>query len=242
MADNGWIYRYDFRNGDCYVGKEGSFDPFIRAAEHLQDALAVAYPEKYTGFKALFRSDSAKYVTINLYSEAKVQKFGWQLGLQGRDNDKGVKFTRQEIEDLRKRSTGRGVSKVYLTVDENGQYIFEKDKGRAETSGVTKFKEDFLIKGVYKGNKMGEYKNLPDPTGDYGELLGKIKNWRYLSVKEMRQLFQVTPAEITWLANTIKKNGGDVTIQKAGADLTRVLNILFGKADKDTGQRSKTND
>ena len=52
MAD-GWIYRYDFENGDCYVGKEGSFDPFIRAAEHLQDALAVAYPGKYTGFKIL---------------------------------------------------------------------------------------------------------------------------------------------------------------------------------------------
>lgn len=80
MAD-GWIYRYDFENGDCYVGKEGSFDPFIRAAEHLQDALAVLYPGKYTGFKALFRSNKANYVTVNRYSEAKVQNFAWQWAL-----------------------------------------------------------------------------------------------------------------------------------------------------------------
>lgn len=112
MAD-GWIYRYDFKNGDCYVGKEGSFDPFIRAAEHLQDALTVAYPEQYTGFKALFRSASAKYVTINRYSEAKVQNFGWQWALQGRENNEGVKFTHQEIKDARKRSTGTGVHGIY---------------------------------------------------------------------------------------------------------------------------------
>ena len=80
MAD-GWIYRYDFKNGDCYVGKEGSFDPFIRAAEHLQDALTVLYPGKYTGFKALFRSNKANYVTVNRYSEAKVQNFAWQWAL-----------------------------------------------------------------------------------------------------------------------------------------------------------------
>ena len=183
MAD-GWIYRYDFDNGDCYVGKEGSFDPFIRAAEHLQDALAVAYPGQYTGFKALFRSPETKYVTINRYSEAKVQKFGWQLGLQGRNNDKGIKFTRQEIEDLRKRSTGRGVSSIYLTAEGDGndrRYIFEEDKEKAETRSTAKFKEDFLTKYIYKyegedGNSIGHYENLPDPTGDYAELLGKIKN------------------------------------------------------------------
>ena len=242
MADNGWIYRYDFDNGDCYVGKEGSFDPFIRAAEHLQDALAVAYPEKYTGFKALFRSPKAGYVTINRYSEAKVQKFGWQLGLQGRYNNKGEKFTRQEIEDLRKRSTGRGVSHVYLTVDEKGQYIFEKDKGKAETtSSSIKFKEDFLIKDVYKGNKIGEYKNLPDPTGNYSELLEKVRSWKYISVKEIRQLFQVTSTEIAALAKSITKNNKPA-IEKAGINLTSVLNVIFGKTDGNTAQRSKTND
>ena len=243
MAD-GWIYRYDFKNGDCYVGKEGSFDPFIRAAEHLQDALAVAYPGQYTGFKALFRGPKSNYVTINRYSEAKVQKFGWQLGLQGRNNDKGVKFTHQEIEDLRKRSTGRGVSSVYLTVDEDGQYIFEEDRKKAETRGIIEFKKVFLKEGVYKGNDIGSYEGLPDPDpkSHYSELFDKIKNWRYIPVKDMRQLFQVTPAEITWLANTIKKNGGDVTIKEAGTDLIRLLNILFGKTDKNTGERSKTND
>ena len=118
MADGenskGWIYRYDFDNGDCYVGKEGSFDPFIRAAEHLQDALAVTYPEKYTGFKSLFRSPKAGYVTVNRYSEAKAQNFAWQWGFPSRKDNEGTNFTHQAIEDARKSSTGRGVSSVYL--------------------------------------------------------------------------------------------------------------------------------
>lgn len=130
-----------------------------------------------------------------------------------------------------------------MTVGEDGQYIFEEDRGKAETRGIIDFKKVFLKEGVYKGNDIGSYEGLPDPDpkSDYTELFDKIKNWRYISVKDIRQLFQVTPAEITWLANTIKKNGGDVTIKEAGTDLIRVLNILFGKADKN-GQRSKTND
>lgn len=242
MAD-GWIYRYDFENGDCYVGKEGSFDPFIRAAEHLQDALAVAYPGQYTGFKMLFRGPEAKYVTINRYSEAKVQKLGWQWGLQGRENNKGVKFTRQEIEDARKRSTGRGVSSVYLIAEGNGndrKYTLEKNKEGLETRIAAKFKEDFLVKDVYNGNETGKYENLSDPTGDYAELLGKIKSWRYISVKDIRQLFQVTPAEIKRLVNANKNEDG--TPKRTDINLTKVLEVLFGKANGDTGQRSKTND
>lgn len=242
MAD-GWIYRYDFENGDCYVGKEGSFDPFIRAAEHLQDALTVAYPEQYTGFKMLFRGPEAKYVTINRYSEAKVQKLGWQWGLQGRENNKGVKFTRQEIEDARKRSTGRGVSSVYLIAEGSGndrKYTLEKDKEGLETRTAAKFKEDFLVKDVYKGNLVGQYNNLPDPTDDYKDLLGKIKSWRYISVKDIRQLFQVTPAEIQRLVNANKNEDG--TPKRTDINLTKVLEVLFGKANGDAGQRSKTND
>ena len=243
MAD-GWIYRYDFKNGDCYVGKEGSFDPFIRAAEHLQDALTVIHPEQYTGFKALFRSPKAGYVTINRYSQAKVQNFGWQWALQGVENSKGVNFTHQEIKDLRKKSTGRGVSSVYLTLDENGkEYIFEEDKEKLKNRSNIDFKEDFLKKDVYKGNSIESYNGLDDPKDNYEKLLNKVKSWRYISVKDIRQLFQVTPAEITWLANTIKKTGGDVTLKKDGMDLTRVLNVIFGKeVNKDTKERSKTND
>ena len=243
MAD-GWIYRYDFDNGDCYVGKEGSFDPFIRAAEHLQDALAVLNPGKYTGFKTLFRSNKANYVTVNRYSEAKVQNFAWQWALWGKKDNKGVNFTHQTIEKERKDRTGRGVSSVYLTFDKNNQkYIFEEDRKKAETRSIAEFKEDFLVKDVYKGNIEGQYNNLSDPTDDYKDLLEKVKSWKYLSIKEIREKFQVTPAEITWLAKTIKKNGGDVTLREAGIDLIRVLNILFGKeTDTITHQRSKTND
>lgn len=131
-----------------------------------------------------------------------------------------------------------------MTVGEDGQYIFEEDRKKAETRGVIEFKKVFLKEGVYKGNDIGSYEGLPDPDpkSHYSELFDKIKNWRYIPVKDMRQLFQVTPAEITWLANTIKKNGGDVTIKEAGTDLIRLLNILFGKTDKNTGERSKTND
>lgn len=78
MADNGWIYRYDFENGDCYVGKEGSSSPYLRAAEHLQDALTVVYPSEFSGFKIRLRSTSAKYVSVNRYTRTNVQKFGWQ--------------------------------------------------------------------------------------------------------------------------------------------------------------------
>lgn len=240
MAD-GWIYRYDFDNGDCYVGKEGSFDPFIRAAEHLQDALAVAYPEKYTGFKMLFRSTEAKYVTINRYSRAKIQKLGWQWGLQGRYNDEGIKFTRQEIEKARKDSTGPGVSHIYWTVEGKGNNrkdILEKEKEKLEDRISIDFKN--ALKEIYNNNDIGQYRNLPDPTGDYNELLQRVKSWKYISVKEIRQLFQVTSTEIAALANSIKKNN-DAGIKKAGINLTSVLNVIFGKADN-IGQRSKTND
>ena len=124
-----------------------------------------------------------------------------------------------------------------------GKYIFEKDRKKAETRSTADFKKEFLVKDVYKGNIEGQYNNLSDPTGDYKDLLEKVKSWKYISVKEIREKFQVTPAEITWLAKTIKKNGGDVTLREAGIDLTRVLNILFGKeTDTITHQRSKTND
>ena len=239
MAD-GWIYRYDFENGDCYVGKEGSFDPFIRAAEHLQDALAVLNPGKYTGFKALFRSPKAGYVTVNRYSEAKAQNFAWQWGFPSRKNNKGANFTHQAIEDARKSSTGRGVSSVYLVWDPSeGKYIFEKDRKKAETRSTTDFKEEFLVKDVYKDNIEGQYNNLSDPTGDYKYLLEKVKSWKYISVKEIREKFQVTPAEIDQL---VKANQNEDKSWKT-VNLTPILNVIFGKeTDKITHQRSKTND
>ena len=39
-------------------------------------------------------------------------------------------------------------------------------------------------------------------------MLGKIKSWRYISVKDIRQLFQVTPAEIQRLVNANKNEDG----------------------------------
>ena len=240
MAD-GWIYRYDFENGDCYVGKEGSFDPFIRAAEHLQDALAVAYPKKYTGFKALFRSNKANYVTVNRYSEAKVQNFAWQWALWGKKDNKGANFTHQTIEKERKDRTGRGVSSVYLAFDKNNQkYIFEEDRKKAETRSIAEFREDFLVTGIYKGNLVGQYNNLPDPTDDYKDLLEKVKSWKYISVKEIREIFQVTPAEIAQLVEANKNKDG--TLKRTDINLTKVVEVLFGKEDETTHQRSKTND
>ena len=240
MAD-GWIYRYDFDNGDCYVGKEGSFDPFIRAAEHLQDALAVLNPGKYTGFKALFRSNKANYVTVNRYSEAKVQNFAWQWALWGKKDGKGANFTHQTIEKERKDRTGRGVSSVYLAFDKNNQkYIFEEDRKKAETRSIAEFKEDFLVKDVYKGNLVGQYNNLPDPTDDYKDLLEKVKSWKYISVKEIREIFQVTPAEIAELVEANKNADG--TLKRTDINLTKVVEVLFGKEDETTHQRSKTND
>ena len=240
MAD-GWIYRYDFDNGDCYVGKEGSFDPFIRAAEHLQDALAVLNPGKYTGFKTLFRSNKANYVTVNRYSEAKVQNFAWQWALWGKKDNKGANFTHQTIEKERKDRTGRGVSSVYLAFDKNNQkYIFEEDRKKAETRSIAEFKEDFLVTGVYKGNLVGQYNNLPDPTDDYKDLLEKVKSWKYISVKEIREIFQVTPAEIAQLVEANKNKDG--TLKRTDINLTKVVEVLFGKEDETTHQRSKTND
>ena len=240
MAD-GWIYRYDFENGDCYIGKEGSFDPFIRAAEHLQDALTVLYPGKYTGFKALFRSNKANYVTVNRYSEAKVQNFAWQWALWGKKDNKGANFTHQTIEKERKDRTGRGVSSVYLAFDKNNQkYIFEEDRKKAETRSIAEFKEDFLVTGVYKGNLVGQYNNLPDPTDDYKDLLEKVKSWKYISVKEIREIFQVTPAEIAQLVEANKNKDG--TLKRTDINLTKVVEVLFGKEDETTHQRSKTND
>ena len=240
MAD-GWIYRYDFDNGDCYVGKEGSFDPFIRAAEHLQDALTVLYPGKYTGFKALFRSNKANYVTVNRYSEAKVQNFAWQWALWGKKDNKGANFTHQTIEKERKDRTGRGVSSVYLAFDKNNQkYIFEEDRKKAETRSIAEFKEDFLVTDIYKGNLVGQYNNLPDPTDDYKDLLEKVKSWKYISVKEIREIFQVTPAEIAQLVEANKNKDG--TLKRTDINLTKVVEVLFGKEDETTHQRSKTND
>ena len=240
MAD-GWIYRYDFDNGDCYVGKEGSFDPFIRAAEHLQDALAVLNPGKYTGFKTLFRSNKANYVTVNRYSEAKVQNFAWQWALWGKKDNKGANFTHQTIEKERKDRTGRGVSSVYLAFDKNNQkYIFEEDRKKAETRSIAEFKEDFLVTGIYKGNLVGQYNNLPDPTDDYKDLLEKVKSWKYISVKEIREIFQVTPAEIAQLVEANKNKDG--TLKRTDINLTKVVEVLFGKEDETTHQRSKTND
>ena len=244
MADGenskGWIYRYDFDNGDCYVGKEGSFDPFIRAAEHLQDALAVLNPEKYTGFKSLFRSPKAGYVTVNRYSEAKAQNFAWQWAFPSRKDNKGVNFTHQAIEDARKSSTGRGVSSVYLVWDPSeGKYIFEKDRKKAETRTAVDFKKEFLVKDVYKGNETGSYEGLSDPTGDYKNLLKRVKSWKYVSVEEMRKMFQVTPAEIDQL---VRANQNEDKSWKT-INLTPILNILFGKEiNSETHQRSKTND
>lgn len=247
MADNGWIYRYDFDNGDCYVGKEGSFDPFIRAAEHLQDALAVLYPEKYTGFKALFRSTNATYTAINRYDRNKVQNFAWQWALDYKNNNEGIKSTHQGIEDERKRiikeSTGTGVSHIYWAKWNNGQKdIFKEDKKKFKNKKATDFQKA-LDRGIYKymgeGPSVSHYDHLPDPTGDYADLLGKITSWKYISVEDMRKIFQVTPTEIDQL---VKANQNEDKSWKT-INLTPILNILFGKEiNSETHQRSKTND
>lgn len=47
-----------------------------RAIEHMQDALTVAYPDRYAGFKTLFRDSKARFVTVNTYTEQTVQRLG----------------------------------------------------------------------------------------------------------------------------------------------------------------------
>ena len=81
---------------------------------------------------------------------------------------------------------------------------------------------------------------MSDPTGDYKDLLEKVKSWKYISVKEIRKLFQVTPAEIQKLVNANKNEDG--TLKRTDINLTKVLEVLFGKEDETTHQRSKTND
>lgn len=50
-----------------------------------------------------------------------------------------------------------------------------------------------------EGPSVSHYDHLPDPTGDYADLLGKITSWKYISVEDMRKIFQVTPTEIDQL-------------------------------------------
>ena len=50
---------------------------------------------------------------------------------------------------------------------------------------------------MYKGNKTGSYEGLSDPTDDYKNLLERVTSWKYVSIKEIREKFQVTPNEIT---------------------------------------------
>ena len=190
----------------------------------------------------MFRSPKAGYVTVNRYSEAKAQNFAWQWAFPSRKDNKGANFTHQAIEDARKNSTGRGVSSVYLVWDPSEKkYIFEKDRKKAETRSVAEFKEEFLITNVYKGNKIDSYEGLSDPTGDYKNLLERVKSWKYVSIKEIREKFQVTPAEIQKLVNANKNEDG--TLKRTDINLTKVLEVLFGKEiNSETHQRSKTND
>lgn len=81
---------------------------------------------------------------------------------------------------------------------------------------------------------------MPDPTDDYKDLLEKVKSWKYISVKEIREIFQVTPAEIAELVEANKNKDG--TLKRTDINLTKVVEVLFGKEDETTHQRSKTND
>lgn len=52
----------------------------------------------------------------------------------------------------------------------------------------------------------------------------KVESWKYITVDKLREKFQVTSDNIRSLVkiNEIKTN-------KGGDDLTKVLNIIFGK-------------
>lgn len=52
----------------------------------------------------------------------------------------------------------------------------------------------------------------------------KVESWKYITVDKLREKFQVTSDNIQSLVkiNEIKTN-------KGGDDLTKVLNVIFGK-------------
>lgn len=52
----------------------------------------------------------------------------------------------------------------------------------------------------------------------------KVESWKYITVDKLREKFQVTSDNIKSLVkiNEIKTN-------KGGDDLTKVLNVIFGK-------------
>ena len=224
--NKGWVYRYDFENGDCYVGKEGSSNPYLRATEHLQDALTVAYPSQFSGFKIRLRNTSTKYVTVNRYTRTNVQKLGWQWAYSGRINRKtGQTYTHTEIEEKRKRAGTGTVKGIYWTIDnftdDGWQDIWGTDKEEFETRDDQDFSKVF--DKLYSWREKDS--SVPtELTGKYKIMQDKVESWKYITVDKLREKFQVTSDNIKSLVkiNEIKTN-------KGGDDLTKVLNVIFGK-------------
>ena len=229
--NKGWVYRYDFKNGDCYVGKEGSFNPFLRATEHLQDALTVAYPEEFSGFKIRLRGTSAKYVTVNKYTRTNVQKLGWQWGFAGlRNKETGKEYTHDEIERKRKEAGTGTVRGVYWTIDdvtkEGWRDVWSANKDEFESRSPQNnpnFKD--IFDKLYSGREQEKDNPIStDFVSRYKTMTEKVRSWKFITVDELRNRFQVSKSAINALVAI-----NQIRINQGGDDLTRVLKVIFGK-------------
>ena len=214
--NKGWIYRYDFENGDCYVGKDGAFNPMTRAVEHIQDALVVAYPERYAGFKAMLRSDKARFITINTYTEQTIQRLGWQWGLSRAMTHEDI-----DIKIRKKQRTKGDVQSVYWSRTEGGNDSWTKDIDVAKVHDFQNFKK--IINEIYEERD----KKIDDAriqySKDFQEMAALIKDWKYVTVVFLRDLFQVTSDEIGMLKGINEARDADTL------DLTKVMGVVFGK-------------
>lgn len=210
--NKGWVYRYDFENGDCYVGKDGAFNPMTRAVEHIQDALVVAYPERYAGFKAMLRGDKARFVTINTYTEQTVQRLGWQWGLSRTMTHEDI-----DIKIKEKKRTKEDVQSVYLS----GKDSWTKDIDIAKIHEFQNFKE--IINQIYNERNKEISNARAQYSKDFQDMAELVKDWKYTTVDYLRDLFQVTSNEIEMLKGINKARDVDTS------DLTKVIEVVFGK-------------
>ena len=214
--NKGWVYRYDFENGDCYVGKDGAFNPMTRAVEHIQDALVVAYPEKYAGFKAMLRGDKARFVTINTYTEQTVQRLGWQWGLSRAMTHEDI-----DIKIKKKQRTKGDVQSVYWSRTANGNDSWTRDIDVAKTHDFQNFKK--IINQIYDERDKETDDARVQYSKDFQDMAALVKDWKYTTVDYLRDLFQVTSDEIEQLKKINESRDADTL------DLTKVIGIVFGK-------------
>lgn len=187
-----------------------------RAVEHIQDALVVAYPEKYAGFKAMLRGDKARFVTINTYTEQTVQRLGWQWGLSRAMTHEDI-----DIKIKKKQRTKGDVQSVYWSRTANGNDSWTRDIDVAKTHDFQNFKK--IINQIYDERDKEKDDARVQYSKDFQDMAALVKDWKYITVDYLRDLFQVTSDEIEQLKKINESRDADTL------DLTKVIGIVFGK-------------